>query len=208
MKSALELIRQRAPSTHLAKSCWHMNVPLKMSIFLWKLTHNALPTDHAIQREGNHYASKCLCCPSNSSIEFNNHLFIASNIAKEVWSFFSNLLQVEGDFLTINHLLSICYFRSKSTYLYSWLLKVLPICIFWNIWKARNYAKFEDQNMNSYSIIDNIWLQISHLSAATKLQLPLDKTHFEAKLFFWINYSRKRIERAGRAMATSTYSMG
>lgn len=51
LKSAWELIRQKESNTHLSKSCWHKNVPSKISIFVWKLIHNALPTESAIKKK-------------------------------------------------------------------------------------------------------------------------------------------------------------
>lgn len=92
MKSAWELITQRALITHLAKSCWHQNVPLKMYIFLWKQMHNVVLTEVAIKRKVIPISSKCLCCYSNFNIEFNNNLFISSNTAIKVCAFFSVMM--------------------------------------------------------------------------------------------------------------------
>ena len=60
LSSAWNDVRSRGLKTHLSQSCWHKHIPLKISIFLWKLIYNALPTDYAIKRKGIHVVSKCL----------------------------------------------------------------------------------------------------------------------------------------------------
>src|SRR2546430_1709981 len=69
------------------KYCWHKHVALKISLFLWKLLHNALLTDLAISRKGIYLSSKCNCCPNNPNSEHNTHLFLHSEIGSAVWSF-------------------------------------------------------------------------------------------------------------------------
>lgn len=112
-----------------------------------------MPTDLAIKKKGIHIASKCLCCYSNLSNEFNNYLFISSDTTKEVWALFSTMMNVDENFLTINHLLSVWCYRSKGNCLQSWLLRVLPLCIFWNIRGARNSAKFDSRDMKQSDMI-------------------------------------------------------
>lgn len=41
------------------KHFWHPNIPPKISIFLWKLSLNAIPTESAVQAKGEYLPSKC-----------------------------------------------------------------------------------------------------------------------------------------------------
>lgn len=60
LSSARELIRKKGLVTHVSKNCWHKNLPLKNSIFLWKLLNNATPSDWAISKKGIYLLSKCV----------------------------------------------------------------------------------------------------------------------------------------------------
>lgn len=133
LSSAWETIRQRGEVSRLAKSYWHKHLLLKVSIFIWKLVHNAIQTDLAIQCKGVVIASKCVYCYDAFNSEFNNHLFICSDIAREVWSFFFSLLNFTHSFLPINRLLTFCCLRSKGSSLLSWLFRIAPCCVLWNI---------------------------------------------------------------------------
>ncbi|KAL9671268.1 hypothetical protein QQ045_008836 [Rhodiola kirilowii] len=61
-------------------SVWHIWLPPRISVFLWRLFHRALATDDKIQDCGIPFASKCRCCayPASESIP---HLFIHSDFA-------------------------------------------------------------------------------------------------------------------------------
>lgn len=47
---AWEVIRQRGLHNFTYKHVWHPRRPLKISVFFWKLLHNAIPTDLLIQK--------------------------------------------------------------------------------------------------------------------------------------------------------------
>lgn len=78
-------------ATSLAKNIWHPHLPLKVSVFVWKLLHKGIPVDDLIQRREIHFASKCLCYV-NPSIERANHLFLQGDLVKQIWKFFASKL--------------------------------------------------------------------------------------------------------------------
>ncbi|KAL0907396.1 hypothetical protein M5K25_021804 [Dendrobium thyrsiflorum] len=41
---------------------WHKNIPSSVSVFIWRLLHNYVPTDDNLIRKGFKLASKCHCC--------------------------------------------------------------------------------------------------------------------------------------------------
>lgn len=59
---------------------WQSWIPLKVSCFLWKILHSALPTDDNVMRAGIHMASMCVCC-STPVCESMDHLFLHGNMA-------------------------------------------------------------------------------------------------------------------------------
>lgn len=138
--SAWVLIRKGSIKSTIYSNCWYKHLPTKVSVFLWKLIHNGQPMNLTVKRRGIPIVSKCCCCPQRPFTEFNNHMFPISEIATYVWSFYMNLLQVDGDAQTINHTLSNWWHLAKGKSLYAWLQKIVPSLVLWHIWKARNLA--------------------------------------------------------------------
>lgn len=129
----------------------------KNIIFVWRVMKNAIPTDHALSTNG----TKCFCCSSSHLIEYTTHLSSSSDVAVKVWTFFSDLMDITISFQTIGYVLNVWWHNSTGNTLLSWLFKMFPIMILWEIWKARNTAKFENMLMSpSDAIIANVKLAI------------------------------------------------
>lgn len=91
-----------------------------------KLPHNAISTDKAVRNKGIFLPSKCHCCLTAPSAEYNNPLFLTSDIAKEVWRCFNDVMNINGNCLTHNHTLTNWWQRIKGNSLSSWLSAILP----------------------------------------------------------------------------------
>ena len=63
---------------------WKAAVPPKISFFMWKLFHDAIPIDSKIFQCGVQLASCCNCCTS-SKCEDINHLLVDSELANSIW---------------------------------------------------------------------------------------------------------------------------
>ncbi|KAL9676080.1 hypothetical protein QQ045_004293 [Rhodiola kirilowii] len=85
-KVCYDKIRDHWPKEKLFKHTWRSWIPPKISIFLWRLWHQALPTDDNLAKVGISGASKCWCCskPKSETVE---HLFILGEYAAQVWEF-------------------------------------------------------------------------------------------------------------------------
>lgn len=68
------------------------------------------------------------------------------------------MLDVRVHALIISHMLVHQWQIAKRKSLYAWLPNILPCLIIWNIWIARNKAKYEDMEMNHWNIIKSIRL--------------------------------------------------
>ncbi|KAL9671780.1 hypothetical protein QQ045_009353 [Rhodiola kirilowii] len=85
-KASYDKIRKSMPKNNLFANSWQAWLPTKISVFLWRLWHKALPTDDNITRCGICVVSKCWCC-QKSKVEATEHLFLHSDIASSVWAF-------------------------------------------------------------------------------------------------------------------------
>ncbi|KAL9685150.1 hypothetical protein QQ045_022597 [Rhodiola kirilowii] len=73
---------------------WQKWIPPKISVFLWRLKHNALATDDRVQWCGIPLVSKCRCCTS-PCVESLNHLFISGETAVWLWNLGHKVFGIE-----------------------------------------------------------------------------------------------------------------
>lgn len=83
----------------------------------------------------------------------------------------------------------ICCSSGRDNSLYSWLLRIVPSWVLWNICKARNKVIFDSGTMCHDKINDQIHL----LYTANKLQLRREKATIEAINFFGVSTVEEKI---------------
>ncbi|XP_058071103.1 uncharacterized protein LOC131220151 [Magnolia sinica] len=144
VKSAWVLCRAEGQRRSKVNWVWHAKLPPKISTFVWKLLHNAIPIDYNIQSRGISLASMCVCCNDSQthcpSKETLPHLFLYGKLASAVWprfgAIFGTTLSMEGTLLGWwqAHQASGC-----TATLQGLLLSIIML----DIWKSRNEARFE-----------------------------------------------------------------
>ncbi|KAF5198247.1 Ribonuclease h-like superfamily protein [Thalictrum thalictroides] len=72
---------------------WQNFIPTKISFFIWKLLHEALPVDSAVSKCHIQMASRCVCCISPKEESFM-HLFYHGDLAKKAWLHFNDLFDL------------------------------------------------------------------------------------------------------------------
>src|SRR4051812_649635 len=112
-------------------------------------------------------------------------------MAKATWNFFFQLLNIRENFLTINHLLTKFCMKSKGNGLLSWLLRILPACFFWSIWKARNRKIFDDINMCSNNIIGEVRDLVHKLYISQKIILRKCSCSVDILQYFNLPWKKK-----------------
>ncbi|XP_058103550.1 uncharacterized protein LOC131247128 [Magnolia sinica] len=79
-----------------ARWAWYPLLPPKIAIFSWKILHKAVLVDIGVKNKGIQMAFACVCCQSEGrSEESLDHLFVGSELASAMWSFFSSSLDVD-----------------------------------------------------------------------------------------------------------------
>lgn len=68
---------------------WNRGVPLKMSIFAWRLLNNFVTLDSVLRRKGLAMVSRCSCCLEEE--ESVPHLFVSGPVAKEICGHFGTM---------------------------------------------------------------------------------------------------------------------
>lgn len=110
-------------------------------IFLWKILRHALPVDTRVQSRGIQVVSGCRCCTARSE-ESIVHLFLSSQVSRQVWNYFAKTFHLPSG--------------------YNSILQVLNILR--EIWVARCKATYDEGNMNVPNICNRVTNRLCTLS--------------------------------------------
>lgn len=170
LSSIYEAIRNKADAVRWLKFIWHKYVNPKASILNWKIINKALPVDVMIQSRKVSLASKCVCCV-NPNIETLDHLFVTSDMAVRVWTYFGGILniriQAHSFFQFLNLWMSHANWKSQFGAIIALLGSIIP----WNIWLVRNQVKFGKGGINWKKLFESIFFmlhQSNNLLAVSK----------------------------------------
>ncbi|XP_073153634.1 uncharacterized protein [Henckelia pumila] len=90
-KSAWDVIRHRDSVIDWFHGCWSKLLRPSISIFCWRWFFHRLPVDDILQSRGVALVSACHCCRTSESFD---HIFFLGNLARAVWSYYSNIFGV------------------------------------------------------------------------------------------------------------------
>ena len=66
---------------------WHKSIPSKVSVFVWRLLRNRLPTKDNLVRRGVLRHTEAVCVSGCGSSETTTHLFMDCNVFGSLWSY-------------------------------------------------------------------------------------------------------------------------
>jgi len=174
VSSIYSAIRPVNPSFAWLKNCWNPFIPAKMSLFLWKVIHKAVPTDVSCQANMVAIVSKCNCC-SVGHIEGINHLFCFSDIAITIWSFFSSVLGISISSTNFNGFIDKWMLAGSHHSQVGNIIFFLGYAIPWSIWLFRNNKRFGDRKDDIHGVMRRIYSSIHGVCCLMK---PVYKLSF------------------------------
>ncbi|XP_074318484.1 uncharacterized protein LOC141655297 [Silene latifolia] len=129
------------------KQVWRKEIPPKISIMLWRLAHNIMPTNDNLISKYVPVDSMCTLC--HSSPETEEHLFRSCEAAQHVWNASAlginaianpsiSFISWVGDFLSYLH-------RQSLVPNQRWILLHF-CCVLQAIWSTRNAVIFRNHN--------------------------------------------------------------
>ncbi|XP_027071842.1 uncharacterized protein [Coffea arabica] len=176
-KSAWDLIRQKRIPSLLDDLLWSNVVPLKMSFLAWKVVRNLIPVETNLKKRGIPMASRCLCCLSHE--ETLGHLFVMGPVATEVWGIFQRRFGIlEPQPFLVSGVFSL-WFGSSPAIMRGHIRTIIPILIFWFIWKSRNRARFDGICLEACGVVSSIASFVEQLGLANKLSKRLFRGDYE-----------------------------
>lgn len=137
-KSFIQAIRTRgeswSPSVHIRDSC----LPLKYSLFMWKLHNGFLGLDDIWKMMGFKLASQCGCKNKEDRID---HIFLHRKHASYLWRESARLLGISTLLLSsLNSIFRLSVLLVEQGKGNSLPLKFFPTIIYWALWK--NHCSF------------------------------------------------------------------
>lgn len=152
--------RQRRNQLSTFKFLWHIGIPLKWSIVVWKVLHGKLPFDLNLQHKGIHLASKCICC-SNPSVESLNHVFVGSDFAQKVWKHFEFKMGIISRASLLCQKINEWWIARIHSPCHKFVLSLIPLGVCWELWCLRNFGRFDGRSMDVKGTIKSLEAKIT-----------------------------------------------
>nr|XP_027090349.1 uncharacterized protein LOC113711381 [Coffea arabica] len=183
LSSAWESCRRRQGRSPMHGMVWNRGVMLKMSMFSWRLLRSFVPVDSVIRQRGIPFASRCSCCLEEE--ESVLHLFVNGPVATEVWGRFGNRFGVGRRPIEGLESLWKKWAASLPRLPVSHIRCILPVLIWWFLWKGRNKARFEGQTFSAQQVsweVDNFIQDMGRAGRLRKAQFYGDMEDNWARL--------------------------
>jgi hypothetical protein len=136
------LIYVRGPGEN-NKRIWKANIPLKIKVFMWLLSKNAILTKDNMIKKNWQGDQHCKFCDQYENI---NHLFFDCSLARYAWSLTAWVIQADCRPTNIDQFWFWCgKYMPRNTNLH--MVGLATFC--WSIWLMRNNVCFEKKKVRS-----------------------------------------------------------
>jgi len=136
---------------------WHKQVPLKVSIFAWRLLRDRLPTKSNLVSRGILDVEASLCVSGCGNVEDARHLFLECSCFGSLWPLVRSWIGFDGDDHCdiLNHCAQFSYYtgglKSRRSFLQLiWLLTMWVIC------NERNNRLFKQKENSIAHLLDKV----------------------------------------------------
>lgn len=135
---AWESVRRRGRTNRVLAQTWASPMPTKSKLLIWRMLKSILPADLVVKHRGFQLASQCVCC-SEPKEESLLHLFLDSDLAVSLWSYFGSVFAVPNQpSYSLMARLSWWFFACKGSSHFATLGRMAAIAICRQIWSYRN----------------------------------------------------------------------
>jgi hypothetical protein len=160
---------------------WKLNVPPRVQVFLWLVSHNKILTRDNLAKRQTINDGRCLfCCEPESMC----HLFFECDVARDVWSYVSSLVG-RGMGNNYEQVARLWISNEKNG-----ALNTFSSAVIWNLWKMRNELHFGSLTWTGFQVI---WMRMARL---LRRWMPLCKEEWRPKIGRW----RAELERKAMEM--------
>ncbi|CAJ2641323.1 unnamed protein product [Trifolium pratense] len=154
------LTHQASVALHDAENLiWHPQVPLKVSIFAWRLLRDRLPTRANLVIRGVLSSTADACVFGCGVTESAHHLFLSCSTVGSLWDLVRAWVGISPmDFTTLrDHFVQFTVSAGASRARRSFLQLLWLVCV-WVIWTERNHRLFKGSTDTPHLLLDKIKL--------------------------------------------------
>ncbi|GAU37349.1 hypothetical protein TSUD_395310 [Trifolium subterraneum] len=156
------------------KLIWHSQVPLKVSIFAWRLLRDRLPTKANLVTCGILPQAAGLCVSGCGAVKSAQHLFASCSTFGSIWVLLRSWIGITAaDPISLrDHFVQFTFSVGGSRAHRSFLQLIWLTCV-WVIWTERNHRLFRDSASSSQQLLDKIkffsfrWLKSTNATLAS-----------------------------------------
>ncbi|GAU51356.1 hypothetical protein TSUD_413040, partial [Trifolium subterraneum] len=153
---------------------WHSQVPLKVSILVWRLLRDRLPTKANLVTRGIIPPTAHFCVTGCGAVESAHHLFISCSIFGSLWPLVCSRIGITlEDFTSIrDHFVQFTSLAGGSRKRRSFLQLFWLACV-WVVWRERNHRLFRGSACSVHHQLDKIklisfrWLKATSVTLAS-----------------------------------------
>ncbi|XP_045802599.1 uncharacterized protein LOC123896228 [Trifolium pratense] len=169
------LTHQASDALHDAENLiWHPQVPLKVSIFAWRLLRDRLPTRANLVSRGVLSSTADACVFGCGVTESAHHLFLSCSTVGSLWDLVRAWVGISPmDFTTLrDHFVQFTVSAGASRARRSFLQLLWLVCV-WVIWTERNHRLFKGSTDTPHLLLDKIklfsfrWLKSTSITLAS-----------------------------------------
>ena len=136
---------------------WHKQVPLKVSIFVWRMLRDRLPTKENLANLGIISMKAWLCRAGCGQVEDLNHLFISCPYFGALWPLVWAWLGVAGAQSQVisNHFLQFIHYAGVLKSRRSFFHLIWLLCV-WVLLNDRNDRLFKNKHSSLPHMLDKV----------------------------------------------------
>nr|GEW67511.1 hypothetical protein [Tanacetum cinerariifolium] len=154
---------------------WKKNVPIKVNIFLWRLTLNKLPFRMNLDRKGIDVDS--LLCPTcQEDVEMVNHIFFNYDLAKQLWALLARWWDLDFPFCENISEWNSWLDSSSLSYKARLFLDGVGGTLMWNIWSFRLLVPYF---LPTNDLLERINKALAFMCTTFALTYPSNNTQLE-----------------------------
>ena len=160
---------------------WHKHVPLKVSIFAWRLLGDRLPTKSNMVSRSILYTEASLCTTCCSHVDNLQHLFFSCSTFGSLWHhvrLWIDISRVDPQVLP-DHFIQFTYASDGLKVRRSFLQLVWLLCV-WLVWNERNNRLSKNIESSIPQLFDKVkyyslwWLEANNANFVPFMCLGID----------------------------------
>jgi len=125
---------------------WRSKAPPKVCFFAWAATLEKVPTEDFLKRRNFHGPNRCVLCRQEE--ETVHHLLVHCHWASSLWQLGLSMLGVSWVQPGKVKEVLVAWRRRMKKCLAFGVWKLIPLAIWWPVWKERNRSLFEGKDLS------------------------------------------------------------